>query len=90
MPHQPIHPPRTIHRQPVDPAAYARTFEHGDGAAILDELITVFTRSAVTEGGIDAVLKTYHRAGASAVLNFILAKINAANGVPPNEDPDES
>ena len=87
MQHAPVHPRRT--RQPVDPAAYARTFEHGDGALILEELLAIFAKPAVLEGGIDAITKTYHRAGARSVVEFIVAKCNAANGVPADDQADE-
>lgn len=68
---------------PVNAVTYARIFEADPmGAAILEELWRVFSRAAVTEGGIDAVLKTYERAGQRNVLEFIARKINQANGVP--------
>lgn len=72
---------------PIDPRIYRRVFEQdGDGAAILDELWRVFAKGAVTEGGIDAVLKTYHRQGARAVLEHIVRRINQANGVADHDD----
>lgn len=66
----------------IQPDLYAQVFE-GDtrGAAILEELVQRFSRPAVTTGGIDAVLKTYHREGARSVVEFIVARINQANGV---------
>lgn len=80
---EPVHPRRQ--REPVDPHIYARTFEQGDGALILEELLAIFAKPAVLEGGIDAVLKTYDRNGSRKVLDFIFAKINAANGVPADD-----
>lgn len=70
----------------LPPATYARIFEVGEGALVLEELTRVFARPAVLDGGIDAVLKTYHRQGARAVLDYIVNKINLANGV--NDAPD--
>lgn len=73
--------------QPIDPAIYARIFEQdSDGAAILEELTRVFCRGAKTDGGIDAILVTYHRDGSRRVIEFIVNKINLANGVDPNAE----
>lgn len=70
----------------LDPAIYARLFDgHKDGPAVLDDLTRRFCRPAVADGGIDAVLKTYHRAGARAVVEYIIARINQANGVPDHD-----
>jgi hypothetical protein len=72
---------------PVDPRIYRRIFEQDqDGAAILDELWRVFAKSAVCEGGIDAVLKTYRNDGARMVLEHIVRRINQANGVTDHDD----
>lgn len=66
----------------MKPPIYKAVFEDDKrGAAILEELIQRFSRPAVTTGGIDAVLKTYHREGARSVVDFIVARINQANGV---------
>lgn len=68
--------------EPLSPAIYQRVFEeYRDGAQILEELVRRFSRPAVDEGGIDAILKTYKRAGAREVIEFIVARINQANGV---------
>jgi hypothetical protein len=68
--------------EPIDPRVYARLFEEDrEGAAVLDELAARFARPAVTKGGIDAVLQTYHNDGARAVIEFIVARVNQANGV---------
>lgn len=66
----------------LDPKTYARVFETGEGALILEELTRIFARPAVLEGGIDAVLKTYDRNGSRKVLDWIVSRINQANGVP--------
>lgn len=75
----------------VDPSVYKAIFEDDRrGQAILEDLVNRFARPAVTEGGIDAVLKTYHRAGMRQVCEFIATQINRANGVPdPNADQGE-
>lgn len=71
----------------LDPGIYARVFEElRDGQMIFDELVRRFAKPAKLEGGIDAVIATYHRAGARAVLDFIAGRINQAHGVDPNED----
>lgn len=68
------------------PDLYRAIFETDKrGAAILEDLIRRFTRPAVTEGGIDAVLKTYERMGMQRVLHHIVGQINRANGV---QDPE--
>lgn len=74
---------------PIDPRIYARIFaEDGDGVAILEELTARFCRPPKMEGGIDAVLTTYRDAGARMVLEHILARVNQAHGVDPNDDAD--
>lgn len=66
----------------VTPEMFREVFEqHPTGALILEHLINRFTRPAVTEGGIDAVLKTYLRQGQRQPLDYILAQMNRANGV---------
>lgn len=69
------------------PDLYKQVFEDDRrGAAILEHLTQLFARPAVTTGGIDAVLQTYHRDGQRRVLEFIVGQINRANGV---QDPNE-
>lgn len=68
----------------VTPELYREIFEVDKrGAAILESLITRFSQPAVTDGGIDAVLKTYERMGSNRVVQFIVGQINRANGVAP-------
>ena len=68
----------------VTPDLYREIFEVDKrGAAILESLITRFSQPAVTDGGIDAVLKTYERMGSNRVVQFIVGQINRANGVAP-------
>jgi len=74
------------------PADYKLIFEdHKVGAAILEQMVARFARDTViTEGGIDAVLKTYQKSGQRQVLDFILMQVSRANGAPdPNADNQE-
>lgn len=74
----------------IEPGIYARVFEeYRDGAQILEELTLRFARPAKLVGGIDAVLSTYHSAGARSVIEFIVNRINQAHGVPTNDDNDQ-
>ncbi len=75
--------------EPLDAAAYARVFEgFKEGSIVLEELLRIFARPPKLDGGIDAVLATYYRAGQRSVLDHIISKINRANGVP-DDDHDE-
>lgn len=75
----------------VTPETYLDVFErHPAGAAVLEDLIKRFTQSAVTEGGIDAVLKTYQRMGQRRVLDHIINQINRAQGVPEPQGEDDA
>lgn len=75
--------------EPVDPRAYARVFEGSqDGKDIIEELERRFAKPAVTKGGIDAVLQTYHNDGARSVIEFIVRRINQAAGVVSRDDPE--
>ena len=66
----------------TDPKNYAAIFEDdARGAAILQDLVERFSKPAVTRGGIDAVLATYHRMGEKAVVNFIVDRCNETRGV---------
>jgi hypothetical protein len=68
----------------VTPELFREIFEVDKrGAAILESLITRFSQPAVTDGGIDAVLKTYERMGSNRVVQYIVGQINRANGVAP-------
>lgn len=67
----------------ITPDMFRELFEdHPTGRVVLDHLIVKFTRPAVTEGGIDAVLKTYMRQGTRMPLDYIVTQINRAHGVP--------
>ena len=66
----------------VTPEMYKEVFEdHPTGRLVLDDLIRKFTRPAVTDGGIDAVLKTFNHAGQRKPLDHIVTQINRAHGV---------
>ena len=70
----------------VTPQLFRDIFETDKrGAAILESLITRYSQPAVTDGGIDAVLKTYERMGSTKVVHFIVGQINRANGVEPTD-----
>ena len=52
------------------------------GSAIFEDLFRRFGRGGVvTDGGIDAVLKTYQRAARREVLDYIVTRCNRARGV---------
>lgn len=66
---------------PVDPELYRQVFEvDRRGAAVLEQLLTMFSKGATTTGGIDAILKTYKNSGNAEVVQFIVGQINIANG----------
>jgi len=56
------------------------------GAAILEHLVNRFSKGAKVDGGIDAVLTTYHRLGQNSVIQHIVAQINRGNDVPDTEE----
>lgn len=61
---------------------YLQLFEEDKrGQAVFDDLSARFVRPAVTDGGIDAVLKTYKALGAREILDHIVLQINRARGV---------
>lgn len=67
---------------------FKRVFEqHAEGVIVLEHLILKFAKGAVTVGGIDGVLRTYLQAGHREVLDYILLRINRANGV--QDQPEE-
>lgn len=75
---------------PLKPEHRARLYQEifevdKRGAQLLEDLVVRFSQPAVTEGGIDAVIKTYHRMGQNSVLQYIVGQINRANGV--NDSP---
>jgi hypothetical protein len=70
----------------VTPELFREVFEVDKrGAAILEYLTMRFSQPAVTDGGIDAVLKTFERLGSTKVVHHIVGQINRANGVAPTD-----
>jgi hypothetical protein len=75
-----------VTQAPLPPEVYARVFENmPEGVQILEDLVRRFHRPAKLEGGIDAIIQTYHREGQRAVVDFIINRCNQANGVPTDE-----
>lgn len=69
----------------VDKDTYRRLFEdNADGVAVLDELVSRFGSNPYTPGGVEAARATDFKAGRLDVVQFILRKINHANGVKDN------
>lgn len=65
-----------------DEYTYQRVFEQlPDGAAILEDLIKRFGRAPAKASGIDRILNLTQQEGRREVLDFIVARINQANGV---------
>lgn len=76
----------TPHLPEITPDLFRQVFEVDKrGAAILEHLIQRFSQPAVTDGGIDAVLKTYERMGQTKPMHYIVAMVNKANNVKPTE-----
>ncbi len=81
---------RGTERPACTPEMYREVFESSmAGQVVLDDLVARFTERAVTDGGIDAVLKTYLRMGENNVVQHIVRQINRANGVPDNQESNE-
>jgi hypothetical protein len=77
-------------REPLHPSYYARVFEGTpEGQAVLEELVSRFCREPYVKGGRGAERETLVRIGERRPINYILARINAANGVPTEEETDE-
>ena len=69
---------------------YRQIFEVDQrGALLLEDMVGRFSQPACVEGGIDAVLKTYHRNGQHSVVQFILGQIDRANSAPDNVESDQ-
>jgi len=70
----------------VTPEMYREVFEqHPTGVLVLEDMVRRFSKPAQLEGGIDAVIKTYHRMGEHGVIQHVVAQINRANGAQPLE-----
>jgi hypothetical protein len=72
-------------KPPALPAvAYGRVFEnHAEGRQILEELVGRFGKNPYIKGGHEADRQTAFNAGQLDVINFILARINQAQGESP-------
>lgn len=71
----------------IPPEAYARLFEnHAEGRQILDDLTARFGGGIYVKGGLEGDRQTCFNAGRRSVLDFILGRINQANGVETNEE----
>ena len=72
---------------PIPPEAYARVFEnHAEGRLILEDLTARFGGGIYVKGGLEGDRQTCFNAGRRSVLDFILGRINQANGVETDED----
>lgn len=70
----------------VDEFDYQRLFEQTlDGEAILEDLVTRFSLPPSFDEH-NAEIKTYYRAGQRSVIDFILSRINRANGVSEHDE----
>ncbi len=64
---------------------YKRLFQETvGGEAILEDLVKRFTLPPSFDEH-NAAIKTYYRAGQRSVIDFILSRINRANGVSDDE-----
>jgi hypothetical protein len=69
------------------PEAYARVFEnHAEGRVILDDLTARFGGGIYVKGGLEGDRQTCFNAGRRSVLDFILGRINQANGIETDEE----
>lgn len=60
------------------------------GQILLEDLVTRFSKPAVTTGGIDAILKTFTNQGENNVVQFIVRQINRANNIGAEENEPET
>ena len=68
--------------QALDPGCYARIFEgNPDGIRILDDLVRHFARNPWQKGGRAAERETMRRLCHREVIDYIVQRINQANGV---------
>jgi hypothetical protein len=68
-------------RKPLQPEDFARLF----GARILEDLVERFGGNPYKAGGLEAQRQTDFNAGKLEVVNFILRRINQANGAEDHE-----
>lgn len=68
---------------------FRRLFEETPGGdLVLDELTRRFGKAIFVKGGPEGDRQTCYNAGQRSVLDFILGRINAANGVNDVEEQD--
>lgn len=71
-------------KKKIDEFDYQRCFEQNpEGEVILEDLVARFSLPPSFDEH-NATLKTYYRAGQRSVIDFILSRINRANGVTEN------
>jgi hypothetical protein len=69
------------------PEDYSLIFEsHRVGQKVLEDLVARFGNNPYVKGGHEAERQTSFNAGKLEVVNFILSRIDAHNGVDPNSD----
>lgn len=73
------------------PEMFARVFEGmPEGGVILQDLVSRFGRNPYVAGGHEGDRETCRRAGQREVVDFILRRINTANGFnEPESDEDQ-
>lgn len=72
------------------PALYKAVFEDDKrGAALLEDLTNRFARKIYVRGGHEADRETCYNAGMRDVIEFIVGRINRANGVDINQEEKE-
>lgn len=76
----------------ADPAMYARVFENGEGALVLDDLVSRFGGALFVNkaDGSDGRRETDFRLGRRSLLDFVLGQIDQANNVDPPQDDTDS
>lgn len=78
----------------LDPDHLARLYRDlfeldARGKVVIDDLVARFGRATiVTDGGIDAVLKTYVANGQRSVVDYVMRQINKANDAPDPNPPE--
>jgi hypothetical protein len=59
---------------------------HAEGRVILDDLTARFGGGIYVKGGLEGDRQTCFNAGRRSVLDFILGRINQANGIETDEE----
>ncbi len=71
---------------PLPAEVYSRIFDGTpEGQQILEELVARFGGNPYVRGGHEADRETAYRAGQNRVVNFILGRVNEANGASPTD-----